>query len=104
MTFPYFESRLKQRTLQSNYNQTVFSNLCDVFETLFSEMCCVLKHLFHSNRESVLRHYFVDFCYHSIDMRCYGNRMEQFCLDTKDLVDIILKYLWWKMEETSYIG
>ena len=53
----------------------------------------MLKHLFHSNRESVLRHYFVDFCYHSIDMRCYGNRMEQFCLDTKDLVEIILKYL-----------
>ena len=38
MTFPYFESRLKPRTLQSNYNKAVFSNLCNVFKTLFSEV------------------------------------------------------------------
>ena len=31
IAFPYFESRLKPRTLQSNYNQAVCSNMCDVF-------------------------------------------------------------------------
>ena len=43
------------------------------------------------------------FLSHSFDMRYQGNIIKQVCWDTKDLVEIILKYLWWKVMETRFI-